>query len=192
MISRKLDTILAGLFFILTILFIVVVMNNKPIFDWVFERHHNQWSWYLRPLFLLPFCYFAYKRSLAGMMFSIFALFTSMFWFPKPENVSKNVVEFLNFEKEYLLGQWNWTKSLLTLTIPFSFLLLGLAFWKRNLWLGLGVIILMAIGKILWSIQSAGIYGKSILFPAILGLVICFIAIYLGFKKLEKKNKNSI
>ena len=185
--NRNTDIIVGGLFLSLTIIFIMISMTNKPFFDWVFERHHNQWSWYLRPLFLLPFCYFAYIKNFTGMMMSIFAVFTSMFWFPKPEVVSENVIEFLKFEKDYLYGEWNLSKKLLTLTIPFSFLALGLAFWKRNLVMGIGVVVLIATGKMVWSIQNAGESGKSILIPAILGLLICCVLIYYGFKKLEKK-----
>lgn len=185
--NRNKDLIVGGIFLILTIAFIALSMTNKPFFDWVFERHHNQWSWYLRPLFLLPFCYFAYRKSFTGMMISIFALFTSMFWFPKPEIVSESVKEFLEFEKEYLYGEWNLSKSLLTLTIPISFIALGLAFWKRSLAMGIGVVVLMATGKMVWSIQNAGESGKSILIPAIIGLFICCGLIYYGFKRLEKK-----
>lgn len=185
------DKIIGGIFLALTIVFIVVSMTNRPFFDWVFERHHNQWSWYLRPLFLLPFCYFAFKRSFAGMMISIFALFTSMFWFPKPEVVSESVIAFLEFEKDYLYGEWNLSKILLTLTIPISFIALGLAFWKRSLIMGIGVVVLMATGKIVWSIQNAGESGKSILIPAILGLLICCGLIYFGFRRLEKKQRNT-
>lgn len=185
--NRHKDLIVGCIFLILTIAFIVISMTNKSFFDWVFERHHNQWSWYLRPLFLLPFCYFAYRKSFTGMMISIFALFTSMFWFPKPEIISETVKEFLEFEKEYLHGEWNLSKSLLTLTIPISFIALGLAFWKRSLAMGIGVIVLMATGKMVWSIQNAGESGKAILIPAIIGLLICCGLIYYGFKRLEKK-----
>ncbi|WP_372802299.1 hypothetical protein [Lutibacter sp.] len=185
--DRKTDIILGSLFLILTVGFIVLAMTNKLFFDWVFERHHNQWSWYLRPLFLVPFCYFAFRKKFSGMMISIFALFTSMFWFPKPEIVSKSVVEFLEFEKEYLYGQWNTEKILLTLTIPISFITLGLAFWKRSLVLGVAVIGLMATGKMVWSIENAGESGKSISIPAIAGLFICCGIIYYGFKRLTKK-----
>ena len=34
---------------------------------WAWARHHNILSWYIRPLFLLPFCFFAYRRSLPGI-----------------------------------------------------------------------------------------------------------------------------
>lgn len=30
---------------------------------WVWARHHNELSWYVRPLFIVPFCWFAYRRS---------------------------------------------------------------------------------------------------------------------------------
>ena len=53
--------------------------------NWAWERHHNPWSWYIRPLFVLPFCYFAYKRSLWGVSLTIVAVLSSMFWFPAPD-----------------------------------------------------------------------------------------------------------
>ena len=185
--NRNLDLIFGGIFLILTIVFIMTSMTNVSFFNWVFERHHNQWSWYLRPLFLLPFCYFAYRKSFTGMMASIFALFTSMFWFPKPDIVSENVIEFLAFEKEYLCGQWNTSKILMTLTIPISFMALGLACWKRSLIIGTSVVVLMATGKMVWSIQNAGESGMAIMIPAIVGLMICCGLIYYGFRRLEKK-----
>ncbi len=186
MINRKLDIAIGILFLSLTIIFIVVAMTYQPFFDWIFERHHNQLSWYIRPLFLLPFCYFAYKKSFAGMMVTLFALFTSMFWFPKPEVVSENVTTFLAFEKDYLHSEWNFMKLLLTFTIPLSFFLLGLAFWKRSLIMGIGVVVLMATGKIVWSIYNTGNAGKSILLPAVIGLIICCAMIYYGFKKVKQ------
>lgn len=185
--NQRIDKIIGAIFLLLTIAFIVISMTNRTFFDWVFERHHNQWSWYLRPLFLLPFCFFAYKRSFMGMMISLFALFTSMFWFPKPEIVSDQVIQFLSFEKEYLYGEWNLSKILLSLSIPISLFSLGMAFWKRSLFIGIGVVILIATGKIIWSIQNAGESGKSILIPAIIGLIICCGVMFYGFKKLENK-----
>ncbi|MCI0768573.1 hypothetical protein [Bacillus sp. TL12] len=72
----------------------------NDFFTWAFERHHNILSWYIRPLFLLPFCYFAYKRNVKGIIITLIALFTSMFWFPKPETVDSKVEKFLAMEME--------------------------------------------------------------------------------------------
>lgn len=171
----------------LTIIFIVVSMTNQAFFDWVFDRHHNQWSWYLRPIFLIPFCYFAYKQIWAGISITIFFLFTSMFWFNRPEVVSDNVKTFLQFEKDWLYSAWNYKKILLIITVPISFFALGLAFWKRSLLIGLWVMAIVATGKIIWSIQNAGEAGKSIIIPAVVGLLLCCGLIFFGFKRLDEK-----
>jgi len=184
--KSNLDKLLAAVFFGLTLLFIILAMNKQSFFDWIFDRHHNQWSWYLRPIFLIPFCFFAYKKSWSGISFTIFCLFTSMFWFNKPDVIDPKVITFLQFEKDWLYGNWNIQKSLLFLTVPISFLLLGMAFWKRNLLFGLIVILLMGFGKIIWSIQNAGESGKSIVLPAILGLIICCVVIFFVAKKMKK------
>jgi len=186
MLSNK-NASTAITFFLLTIAFIVISMTNKPFFDWVFDRHHNQWSWYIRPLFLIPFCFFSYKRNWSGIAITVFGLFTSMAWFPRPDIVSDSVKEFLQFEKNYLYSDWGLTKILMALTVPISFIALGFSFWKRSLIMGIGVVVLMATGKIVWSIQNAGESGKSILIPAIIGLLICSGLMYYGFGRLEAR-----
>jgi hypothetical protein len=35
----------------------------NDVATWAWARHHNILSWYIRPLFLLPFCLFAYRRG---------------------------------------------------------------------------------------------------------------------------------
>lgn len=182
------DKVIAILFFVLTIVFVVVSFTNQTFFDWIFERHHNQWSWYIRPVFLIPFCFFAYKHSWSGISITVFCLFTSMFWFNPPETVSENVKTFLQFEKEWLYAEWDYRKIMLITTVPVSFIVLGLAFWKRSLIIGLGVVVLMATGKVFWSIQNAGESGKSLLIPSVFGLILCTGLIFYGFKKLEKDN----
>lgn len=185
--SYSLDKLIASLFLALTILFVVVSMTNTSFFDWVFDRHHNQWSWYLRPIFLIPFCFFAYKRTWAGISITVFCLFTSMFWFNKPEVVSESVSSFLQFEKDWLYGEWDFKKIMLIITVPISFFALGFAFWKRSLAMGIAVVVLMATGKMIWSVQNAGEAGHSVIVPASIGLLICCGLIYVGFKRLERK-----
>lgn len=71
--------------------------------EWAWLRHHNLLSWYIRPLFLIPFCYAAWRRSLTGIAVTLLALATSMFWFPAPAHPDPRVAEFLDVEREYLL-----------------------------------------------------------------------------------------
>ncbi|OFY27200.1 MAG: hypothetical protein A2275_06380 [Bacteroidetes bacterium RIFOXYA12_FULL_35_11] len=188
---RKIDIPLALVFSGLILLFIVFSACNETFFNWMFEHHQNILSWYIRPIFLIPFCFFAYKHSWSGIAITIFCLVTSMFWFPKPETVNEKTLAFLQFEMDWLNRSWDYKKILLVLSVPFSFTLLGLAFWKRSLWMGLAVIILMATGKIIWSIYNAGESGIAIIIPALSGLLICSLLIYFGFKRLEKKDKKN-
>ena len=120
----------------------------NDFFSWAWERHHNILSWYTRPLFLIPFCYFIYKRNIWGVVLTLIALATSMFWFSKPETVSPQVEGFLKMEAEWLLGEWTLSKTLMSLLIPITFVMLGAAFWKRSLLFGLSVVVLVAVVKV--------------------------------------------
>jgi hypothetical protein len=187
--NMKYDKTIAAVFTGLTILFILIAMNNQAFFEWVFERHHNQLNWYIRPVFLIPFCYLAYKHSWSGLSVTVFALFTSMFWFNKPAIINEQVLGFLQYEKQWLTKSWGLHDMIMVLTIPISFFLLALAFWKRSLLMGIAVMILMGTGKITWIILSAGESGKSIITPAVLGLVFCILLVYFGYKRLKKNKK---
>lgn len=183
--SKRYDKLFALVFGALTILLIVLAFTNRAFFDWAYERHQNQLSWYIRPLFLIPFCYFAYRRSWTGIMGTLFVLLTSMFWFPKPAVVNEQVKQFLEMEKEYLSGGWGMTKILISLLVPISLTVLAAAFWKRNLWFGLSVMALIAVAKMIWSIAYGGEAGRSVLLPAVVGLVVCTGLIYLGYKRMH-------
>lgn len=174
---------MGGLFFLLILLFIITAINNTTFFNWAYERHKNPLSWYIRPILLIPFCYFAYKKRWSGVMFSLFCLFTSMFWFNKPEAVSEQVEMFLEFEKLWLHSEMNTAKLIQLSLIPISIFLLGYAFWKRSLWIGVLLLACIAFGKIVWGIYNTGNSGTSIILPAMTGLILC-----LGFviyKKLK-------
>ena len=93
---------LSALFFLLTLLFIGLLIGNVEFQAWAFTRHQNQLSWYIRPILILPIIYFSYRKSLLGISASIFALFTSMIWFPVPRTTLLLVKEFLTYEREFL------------------------------------------------------------------------------------------
>jgi len=181
--SKKIDVILAVIFATATAIFILMFLTNDLFFNWAFSRHHNVLSWYIRPLFIVPIVIFAFKKNLTGIFASIFALFTSMFWFPEPLESSPQVLSFLAYEMEYLKGAWTTPKILMSLLVPVFFVMLIIAAWKRNWkWL-LGIVIGAAVLKVIWSVTFSGNAGLSILKPAIIGLVICIVGFYYYFKK---------
>src|SRR5918998_4083079 len=83
---------------------IVATASTDEFVAWAWARHHNILSWYIRPLFILPFCYFAYRRSLWGIVVTQLMFPTSLFWFPAPENPSPRVEGYLAWEREFLTG----------------------------------------------------------------------------------------
>ena len=185
--KKRNELIGTSLFTVLILLFLCLAFLNDSFFDWAYARHQNQLSWYIRPLFILPFCFFSYKKSLSGIAGTVFLLLTSMFWFSKPEVVGENAKQFLDMEKAWLTGEWTFAKIAMTLIVPVSLIILSAAFWKRNLWFGLSVVIFIAIAKMVWSVAFGGDSGKSIFIPAITGLIICCAFILLGAGRIRKK-----
>lgn len=149
----------------------------NDFWNWAWARHSNELSWYIRPLFFIPFCFFAYRRSLAGMLWTLFALLTSMFWFPAPKQPRPEVLAFLKMEQDYVLTPWTFEKVLLTLTVPLTFTGLAFAFWYRRWQYGFIIMVAVAIGKIVWSSAFGGSAGSAVILPALVGLVSCVVAL---------------
>jgi len=121
--------------------------------NWAWDRHHNMLSWMVRPLMILPFIYFSYRRSWQGIVVSIIAIITNFFWFPMPAQVDPSATEFLNVEREYIESSWNLAKVLLTLSIPVALAALSYTFWKRSLLMGLLIIDGIFLLKSVFSIE---------------------------------------
>jgi len=185
--KKKIDLLVGSIFGIATIVFIILFFTNDSFFKWAFDRHHNILSWYIRPVFIIPIVFFAYKRSLTGVMVSIFSLFTSMFWFPVPATVSPEIIEFLSFEQEYLKGSWDASKIFIQLSVPLFFIALIFAAWRRSWKYVLVVMTAAAVLKMLWSAIFAGDSGLSIIKPAITGLVVCIGVVYYIMRKKKRK-----
>lgn len=185
--NKKMDYIFGIFFAFATVVFVIIFLTNDIFFNWAFARHHNVLSWYIRPLFIIPIILFAFKKSLTGIFVSIFALFTSMFWFPAVETSNPQVIKFLAYEMEYLKGVWTAPKIIMSLSVPIFFIALVIAAWKRNWRLLLGIVIAAAVLKVVWSVVFSGEAGMSILKPAITGLIICIGGIYYYKRKQTKK-----
>lgn len=153
---------------------------------WAWERHHNELSWYVRPLFLLPFCFFAYRRSIAGIAATLLIFPTSLFWFPAPENPSPRVAEYLAWELQFLAEGSAVARVFLGVLVIAFFVALGAAFWKRSLLWGLGVLNAATLLKVIWSVTFGGEAGWASLVPALVTLAICDAALLYAARRMRK------
>jgi hypothetical protein len=168
---------------------IAATSSTGEFVAWAWSRHHNVLSWYVRPLFISPFCFFAYRRSLFGIVLTIIALATSMFWFPVPENKSPAVNEMLASEREYLTTDWTLWKVSIALLVPLTFAALGLAFWRRSLLWGLAVVNAAILFKIAWTFLFSTEAGAMSHLPAaMLGLVVCDALILYVMRKMRARS----
>ncbi len=189
MVKRTDVTLAAGTLALLLLAVVAMAATGSTgeFLSWAWERHHNVLSWYIRPLFFLPFCYFAYKRSVSGMILTLLALATSMFWFPAPARSDPMTLEFLAVEREYLTGDWTLAKVLLALLVPISFAALGLVFWKRSIVYGLVLINAIVLVKLGWSFYFGDESGGLTLLPsALAGLAVCDAVILYVVRRMRK------
>jgi hypothetical protein len=155
--------------------------------SWVWARHHNELSWYVRPLFLLPFCFFAYRRSIWGLAATLLLFPTSLFWFPAPDNPSPRVEGYLAWERHFLTeGSVAGRVTLLVLVIAF-FVALAIAFWKRSWLWGLAVINAGTLMKVIWSVAFGGETGWASLAPSLFTLAVTDAAIVLAARWLKRR-----
>lgn len=176
--------IIGGIFFLAaTIGFILLMVFHSGFRELAWARHHNIFSWYIRPLMLIPFCFFARRKSLMGMSLSIFALATSMMWFPEPLEGSEMAAKFLAMEVEYLSSNWTPLKFLSMVMIPAFFVLLGLAFWRRKPIYGVLIMIGGTVIKMIWSVLNGGDSGYTLFPAAIIGILICGVVVVFGARK---------
>jgi hypothetical protein len=159
----------------------------QEVLAWVWARHHNELSWYVRPLFILPFCYFAYRRSIRGILLTLLLLPTSLFWFPAPAQPSPRVIEYLAWEREFVTGDNLVAKLVLLVLVIGFFVALAAAFWKRNWLYGLGVLNAATLLKVIWSVAFGGAIGWAALLPSLVTLVICNTIIVLAMRWRDKR-----
>jgi hypothetical protein len=131
---------------------------------------------------VLPFCYFAHKKSAAGLVLTIVGVTSSMFWFPAPSEVDPRAAAFLAMERQYVTGEWNWAKTGMTALIPTWFVLLGWTFWRRSWAAGILVINAGAALKVTWSFYFGGGTAWSIIPPVLLGALICNTVLLYAFR----------
>jgi hypothetical protein len=157
--------------------------------DWAFDRHANLLSWYIRPLFLLPLAWFAYHRSGWGIAGTLVALATSIFWFPAPAVPDPQVLAFLDFERDWLTGNWDGQQILMSLLSPLSLGAFCLAFWKRSVVWGLVILNVMAVGKLLWGVVAGDGTGWAMTAPGLAGMVIGDVVLLWVLRRMRARRE---
>jgi hypothetical protein len=148
-------------------------------------------NWYIRPLFIIPFCYFAYKKSVRGIIVTVLAALSSMFWFPAPSIENAQASEFLSMERRYITGTWTNLMIAFAALIPVWFALLFLCFRKR--WWLLGVLAINggAILKIAWGFVIAGDSAWSIVPPVVVGAIVVNACVLFAFRRWHGDRRSS-
>ena len=153
--------------------------------NWAWARHHNPLSWYIRPLFILPFCYFAYRRSVRGMLLTGVAVATSMFWFPAPTSPDPTATTFLAVERQWITDPLTMGKVVLTVLIPIWFIALAAAF-RRRMWLAAALVIASGTAlKVAWSFHVGGASAWIIVPPVALGNAIVAAVLIVAHRRLR-------
>lgn len=157
---------------------------------WVWERHQNQFSWYSRPLFIIPASYYAYRRKVWHVIGFIALLATSLFWFDAPATVSPSVSEYLEWEKQLFFTNENKLPLIALIFGVVVFLLLLLhAFWQRNPWYGLALINAGTVLKIIVSVAFGQDAGMAAIVPSLSSLLV--INLFAWFLWRRKRNNSN-
>ncbi len=165
-------------------------LNGAHLGEWIWNRHQNQFSWYSRPLFIIPACYFAYKQQLGFVIAMMALLGTSLFWFAPPTEVSETISQYLAWERQMFFDPENRIPIIiLSISVLLFLFLLFYAFWQKSFWIGLLVLNIGNLLKIGVSILFGGETGMASIVPTLSSMVIINIIAFIIWKM--KKSKSS-
>ena len=161
--------------------------------NWIWNRHQNLFSWYSRPLFIIPACYYAYHRKPGYVLGVLAALATSLFWFAPPEEVSDAVAGYLEWERVMFLDPHNRIPlAILAFAVSVFLFCLFYAFWHRSLWLGLLVINVGNLLRILVSVLFGGEIGAVAILPTLSSMLVINIIAFAIWKWHRYKTRGAL
>lgn len=161
-------------------IFVAELLRGTHMGDWVWERHQNLFSWYSRPLFILPAAYYAYRRKLGYIIGFMLLMATSLFWFAAPAQTPEAVSTYLTWETQMFFTNENRAPMFALIVAVLLFLVVFFyAFWQRNPWYGVVIINLGTLAKIVVSLTFGGAAGTAAIVPSVTSL--CVINAIAGF-----------
>ena len=169
-----------------------MIEGFEPLLDWAWARHHNEWSWYIRPVFVLAFCAASWFRK-PFLIVSLAVFFPlSAVIFPAPEHPKPHVVEFLLAERQLLEALTAVQFATFVLAVSLFLTLLAAAFWKRNLWLGVLVANLGGAAKLLFGYWAWGETGSAAILPTLVTAFVFNAICYMTWRLRRQSVKNSM
>lgn len=180
----KPDLILSAFLALAIALLLGAFFTQPAFFEWAFTRHANVASWVARPLLVLPLVWMAWRRSLAGILATVLAILTSMFWFPPPATPNPQVIAFLEMERAVLTAGWTASNIAALVLVLAWFVLLAAAFWRRSWQLGFVTAAAGAALKAAWSVIFSPEAGSAVLPFALGGVVVLGVALWLWRRRV--------
>lgn len=183
--------IMASLLLYSAIILIQTYMSGAHIGEWIWNRHQNLFSWYSRPLFIIPACYYAYKRKIGFVIGFLVLLATSLFWFAPPVEVSETVSGYLDWERQVFFDSENKQPLvILSIAVIVFLYLLFYALWHRSFWVGLIVLNVGNLLKITVSVFYGGDAGMAAIVPTLSSIVVLNL-VALGIWKWRKNKQGA-
>lgn len=185
--TKSIDNFVLSLIGVILLYSLVILLqtiaSGTDVGTWIWNRHQHQFSWYSRPLFLIPACYYAYRQKIWHVIGFMLLLATSLFWFPAPAQVPESISNYLEWEKQLFFTNESLIPLILLIVAVILFLFgLFYSFWKRNPWYGLLLINLGTIIKIIVSVGLGKEMGMAAIVPSLSSLVIINFVAFLLWK----------
>ncbi len=192
--SAKIDLLLLwiiGLMLVYSaIIFTSAYLSGTDMGAWVWVRHQNLFSWYSRPLFIIPAAYYAYRRKVWHVLGFMLLLATSLFWFAAPEVTDPAIRDYLQWEADlFFSNESKLPLAALIVAVMIFLFLLFYAFWQRNPWFGLLVINAGTVLKIIVSLAFGEGAGEAAIVPSLSSLLVINLFAYFLWRRLRKSRE---
>ena len=174
-------------------IFSVAWLSGSDMGAWVWGRHQNLFSWYSRPLFIIPAAYYAYCHKPWHVVGFMALLTTSLFWFPAPAQVSAAVTDYLEWEKQLFFANEN-RVPLVAMSVAVVVFLFGFFYslWKRNVLYGLILINLGTLMKIVVSLLFGKEAGTAAIAPSLSSLLVINLIYWFIWRRAKSSTGRKI
>jgi len=136
----------------------------------------------VRPLFLLPFCWFAWRRSARGLLVTLLLFPATLIGFPAPAGPpDPAIAAYLDAERRMLASGWIPVASL-ALAASIFLALLAAMLWHRRWLIGLLVLHRGTAAKVAWSLWAWGPAGQASVLPSVFTLLVCDVVVVAAWR----------